>query len=566
MNNIIKLFKIIAIILSFIFFLLIIYLKFTKKKPLGYIKKKKIIIKHKKKNYKDNYSINKVPKKIDAIVIGSGLSGLSTAAFLARVGKTVLVLEKNNSVGIQNYNGYEFTKGMHSIGFVNPIKYFLNYITLKKIKFVEIGKENNYFTDEIFIGKLQYKIRSGKNDFINDLIHYFPKEKKAIYEYIRLVDDATSDFHYYFISKAINNRNISKLYTKFNCKKIFKYINIKTYDILKSITKNKDLIALLCCKFATHDNIPTESMFFFHAISVKCYFNGSYYPVGGLPEIIKNIIPVIESSGGRVLVNQGVKNIIFKNGKAIGIKTENNDKIYSNIIISSVGFKNTFKKLIKKKKYIPRQIINKMKELNNSYNYIRIYIGINEKKSNIKLKSNFIWSIPSNNIKKSIIDFNKDPENAPIPLVISSSSSKDKKWSKRHKKSVITILCFLGNKSMKKVKKNKNFNKVFIDRVINEYLYLYFPNLIGLIDYSKIEFHKNMFGILTDKHRFSKDDYIIPNIDIQNLYLTGQDITLPSYYGALASGFITANSILGYGSINSIITKRDFFTDLNNLL
>ena len=41
----------------------------------------------------------KVPKDIDYIVIGSGISGLATAACLSRVGRRVLVLEQHDRIG-----------------------------------------------------------------------------------------------------------------------------------------------------------------------------------------------------------------------------------------------------------------------------------------------------------------------------------------------------------------------------------------------------------------------------------------------------------------------------------
>jgi all-trans-retinol 13,14-reductase len=40
-----------------------------------------------------------VPENLDAIIIGSGIGGLSTAALLAKAGKKVLVLEQHDQAG-----------------------------------------------------------------------------------------------------------------------------------------------------------------------------------------------------------------------------------------------------------------------------------------------------------------------------------------------------------------------------------------------------------------------------------------------------------------------------------
>ena len=64
---------------------------------------------------RNRYSIKKVPANLDAIVIGSGIGGLSCAAFLSRVGWKVLVLEKHYVAGGCCHNfkeyGYEFDTG-----------------------------------------------------------------------------------------------------------------------------------------------------------------------------------------------------------------------------------------------------------------------------------------------------------------------------------------------------------------------------------------------------------------------------------------------------------------------
>ncbi len=47
----------------------------------------------------DRYQPEKLPAAVDAIVIGSGMGGLSCAAVLSRMGQRVLVLEQHYVAG-----------------------------------------------------------------------------------------------------------------------------------------------------------------------------------------------------------------------------------------------------------------------------------------------------------------------------------------------------------------------------------------------------------------------------------------------------------------------------------
>ena len=69
---------------------------------------------------KQLYTKNNTPKNLDAIVIGSGIGGMATAAILAKMGKKVLVVEQHDTAGGCCHTffekEFEFDSGIHYIG------------------------------------------------------------------------------------------------------------------------------------------------------------------------------------------------------------------------------------------------------------------------------------------------------------------------------------------------------------------------------------------------------------------------------------------------------------------
>ena len=100
-----------------------------------------------------------------------------------------------------------------------------------------------------------------------------------------------------------------------------------TYDIISSMIKNPKLISVLCGQFGDLGKLPKESNFFMHASIVNHYLEGGWYPRGGSSIIANSIIPIIEKSGGRVLVGKKVDRIILEKNRAIGVIMENDDII-----------------------------------------------------------------------------------------------------------------------------------------------------------------------------------------------------------------------------------------------
>ena len=146
----------------------------------------------------------KTEEHYDTIVIGSGIGGLATAAFLSKEGRKVLVLERHYTAGgfthVFKRNGYEWDVGIHYIGEVqrpnSAIRRIFDYITDCNLKWADMGR----VYDRIIIGDKEYEFVKGVENFKQQLIEYFPKDKDAINQYVDLVFSVVKSMGSYYLS------------------------------------------------------------------------------------------------------------------------------------------------------------------------------------------------------------------------------------------------------------------------------------------------------------------------------------------------------------------------------
>ena len=156
-------------------------------------------------SYKKNPAL---ASKYDAIIIGSGMGSLTTAAILAKEGKKVLVLEKHYTAGgfthVFKRKGFEWDVGIHYIGEVqrpnSVIKKLFDYVSDAKLEWADMGD----VYDKIIIGDKEYDFVKGTQNFKAKLTEYFPDEKDAIDNYVNLVFEAIKTSQNFYISKAIS--------------------------------------------------------------------------------------------------------------------------------------------------------------------------------------------------------------------------------------------------------------------------------------------------------------------------------------------------------------------------
>ena len=236
-------------------------------------------------------------EQYDAIIIGSGISGLTCSALLAQEGKKVLLLEKHFKVGGWTHtfrrNNYEWDVGIHYIGEVHkpwsPIRRLFDRISDGELKWHKM--DDNY--DRIIFPDKHYNFICPKTRFIKELSDYFPDEKQAIQDYIQLIDQSVKTGVSYFGNKALPNL-ISNLSYPFMTRKFMSFAGRTTYDVISGLTKNEKLMGVLTGQWGDHGLPPRQSSFAMHAMVVRHYLNGGNYPIGSSRKIAETVVDNLE--------------------------------------------------------------------------------------------------------------------------------------------------------------------------------------------------------------------------------------------------------------------------------
>lgn len=131
------------------------------------------------------YKQAKLSEQWDAIVIGSGIGGLTAAVLLAvHGGKRVLVLERHYEAGGFTHTfhrpGYEWDVGLHYIGQVqderSSVRRAFDHVTAGKVQWQAMPE----IYDRFIIEGQPFDLVAGLDRFREGMKQSFPKETRAI--------------------------------------------------------------------------------------------------------------------------------------------------------------------------------------------------------------------------------------------------------------------------------------------------------------------------------------------------------------------------------------------------
>jgi all-trans-retinol 13,14-reductase len=515
----------------------------------------------------------------DAIVIGSGIGGLTTAASLAKLAnKRVLVLERHYTAGGFTHTfrrpGYEWDVGIHYIGEVAHPKAMgrrmFDFLTDGKLEWEDMGE----VYDRIYLGDNAYDLVKGYENFRAQLHQYFPQDEAAIDQYLEKVVATVKKAQMFFAEKAMPPF-VSTLFGGMMRRPTLKEATRTTREVLEEITQNQELIGVLTGQFGDYGLVPAKGSFFIHAMVVAHYFRGASYPIGGASRIAATIIPTIEAAGGEVVTNADVQEILVHDARALGVKLADGHELRAPLVISNAGVINTFEKLL------PAAVANetgyaaKARKIGASIAHLSLYVGLQGTTEELGLEKTNHWVYRDHDHEKNFEAFEKDI-NAPLPVVyLSFPSAKDPDFNRRYPgKSTIEAIT-LGpatpfkqweNTSWKKRGAAYDELKASLSERLLDTLYKHAPGARGKVEIAELSTpltttnfaaHPDgaIYGLAHSPDRYQQR-WLRPRTPIKGLYLTGADVVSAGLMGAMMGGFVCASAVLNGNVLGQVLKHQ----------
>ncbi len=333
--------------------------------------------------------------EFDAVIIGSGLGGLSCAAAFARQGFKALVLEQHYVPGgyattFKRPGGFVFDVSLHStvVGEREGIHNLIpGFPEIKDVEFVP----HHVLYRAIFP---EHDIRVPAKDvdgYIKMLVNYFPEEKEGIVGIFEDMRGLTNDINKY--QSAGGKVDMSRFPADFPY--LFKSFN-KTWGQLQDTRiKNPKLKAIVSGLWGYFGLPPSKLASFYYAMPLIGYLHeGGYYPIGKSQNLSDAFVKFIEDNGGKVKLRSRVEKILVKDQTAYGVKTKDGAEYKGKVVVSNANAYDTYTVMMTEDEHL-KDLKARMDKLSISFSSFQVFLGLKKDLvSEIGIKDTEIFFYP----------------------------------------------------------------------------------------------------------------------------------------------------------------------------
>jgi all-trans-retinol 13,14-reductase len=504
----------------------------------------------------------------DTIIIGSGLGGLLCGYMLSREGMRVCIIEKNKQIGgaLQTFRrkGFDFDTGIHYLGGLDEgqiLHRYFNYFGLTgKLK---LSRMNMDRFDVIAYDDAEYPMAQGFDNFIDQLLPFFPDQKGSLQSYVETLETISKSFPLYNLespktthAEEIYRHQSAYHYYQSLCKKSSQSAvsSRQSYSILDPRASIFDpqvsLSSVLAGNNFLYAGNKEKTPLHIAALINHSFISSAWKTIGGSRQIADLLIESILSFGGVVRTNCEVTGILHE---STGFKavTNSDEQFSCNRLLSGIHPARTIEMM--DPSLFRNVYSSRIRNLANTTGSFAVYIVL--KTNTFKyLDFNYYFHKTKNVWHESGKGLWPDGY-----MLYTPASEEKSNFAKS-----LVIMTYMDYKEVEKWEKSYTgkredgyyeFKKERANQLI-DLAEKQFPGLRSKINFIETSTPLtwrdytgtpggSMYGIQKDFHN-PLGTSVLPKTKVPGLFFTGQNVNLHGALGVTIGSVMTCSEILGY--------------------
>lgn len=282
----------------------------------------------------------------DVVVVGAGLGGLSAAAFLARTGRSVLVIEREEEPGgyARSFRrgDYLFELAIHIIGQGEGLLLgkLLDYLGVAdRCRFVRAAD-----VCALNFPGFRLSVPAGREAYISAHAEALaPSEADGLRRCFELSQQVHREVHQ--LPPVLSLRELEGAVTRFPT--LFRYHSSTLGDLLDECLVDERLKAVVAGMWPFFGLPPSQLSFFTWCTPfLSLVQDGSWQCLGGSQSLADALVAAVESQGGEVICGAPVEQIVVRDGEARGVRLASGREVRAPVVVSGCDARATLERLV----------------------------------------------------------------------------------------------------------------------------------------------------------------------------------------------------------------------------
>jgi|APIni6443716594_1056825.scaffolds.fasta_scaffold28037_1 phytoene dehydrogenase-like protein len=338
-------------------------------------------------------------ERYDLVIVGAGISGLSTALMWLKntENKKTLILDKNSYVG-----GYStaFQKGDYIF---ETTQLFPDIIEMMEYLGIEIKLkpyEKDFMRRIVVKGERvdEYKIPAGVENFTNYLKDLFPEDAGKINKLMNYSESMFSQVRKLKVIPTLKD----KLVTPFKAPKVIANLNRTYSGLLDKFGITNTELREVMETFTSFSGVPSDHASAIYATgAMLSSMTRCFRPYGYFDEFPSKMAALFQERGGELRLNAEVEDYVIENGKIVGVKVKGDDTmICAGTVVTTIDPMVAMRQLVGLEN-LPEKYIKRLDKTVMSTSSINIALGLDDDIDLSKMDLDYPYNVVSTGLGTS---------------------------------------------------------------------------------------------------------------------------------------------------------------------